>query len=172
MCIIRCPASARGANASSRSWGGMQWTRVCLQTNGTSACGKGVWSWRPWAGVKPCKTFCKATVTKRSWTPGRARNKPSNHCAGNADALALPVVTNSYAFLFCIRGYGCGQAPGIPCALFLSRAVRRSTRAISCRENASVCFTNKVLLQPAVRVVHEKLLERNGLVPLKSPQTS
>ena len=30
----------------------------------------------------------QATVTKKSRTPGRVRNKPPNHCAGNADALA------------------------------------------------------------------------------------
>jgi hypothetical protein len=36
---------------------------------------------------------------------------------GMPDRSGLPVVTNSYAFYTCIRGCGCGLAPGIPCAL-------------------------------------------------------
>ena len=57
------------------------------------ADGKGVWSWRPWAGVKPrdaaisaltgpTRRDLQATVTKRSWTPGRARNKSKTIAQG------------------------------------------------------------------------------------------
>jgi len=31
---------------------GMRWTRSYRQTCDRSADGKGVWSWRPWAGAK------------------------------------------------------------------------------------------------------------------------
>jgi hypothetical protein len=51
-------------------------------TSGIDAYGEGVWSWRPWAGAKPANDSSQATVTKRSWTPGRARNKPSNIAQG------------------------------------------------------------------------------------------
>ena len=53
--IVYCcrrPASARGAYASSRTWGGMRWTRWCRKTSDASADGEVVWSWRPDAGAK------------------------------------------------------------------------------------------------------------------------
>jgi hypothetical protein len=36
--------------------------------------GQVVWFWRPWAGAKLADDDPQATVTKRSWTPGRARS--------------------------------------------------------------------------------------------------
>jgi hypothetical protein len=48
-----------------------------------------------------------------------------------------PVVTNSYAFYFCIRGCGCAWASGLPCALDFSRddvsARLRRDRAVRTR---------------------------------------
>src|SRR3974390_541101 len=87
----------------------MRWTRACLQTNGTSAYGKSVWSWHPWAGVKPLQgrdvgptgpdgLFGETTVTTRSWTPGRARHKRSNHRAGNVDVSASSAATTLVCF--------------------------------------------------------------------------
>src|ERR1700688_4145392 len=35
---------------------------------------------------------------KRARSPGRARNKPLNHCAGKAGCSGEPVVTNARAF--------------------------------------------------------------------------
>jgi hypothetical protein len=64
----------------------------------TIACDKGAWSWHPWAGVKLAGDDPQATVTKRSWTPGRARYKPQNHRAGNVDVSASPVVTSLVCF--------------------------------------------------------------------------
>ena len=51
------------------------WARA---TNAACANGEVVWSWRPLAGVKLATMLCIApmTVTKTSWTPGRARRKP------------------------------------------------------------------------------------------------
>jgi hypothetical protein len=48
------------------------------ETNGVDADGEVVWSWRPLAGVKLATMLCIApmTVTKTSWTPGRARRNP------------------------------------------------------------------------------------------------
>src|SRR5579871_1475093 len=64
----------------------------------TIACDKGVWSWRPWAGAKFAGDDPQATVTTRSWTPGRARYKPQSHRAGNVDVSASPVVTTLVRF--------------------------------------------------------------------------
>src|SRR5579871_272883 len=46
-----------------------------------------------WQVLSLCLDEAQVTVTQKSVSPGRARYKPSNHCAGNADALASPVVT-------------------------------------------------------------------------------
>ena len=60
-------------------------------------------------------------MTKRSWTPGRVRNKRQNRRAGNAGVLASSAVTTPVCFLLRAQGCGCSQAPGIPCALFARR---------------------------------------------------
>src|SRR6516165_1069175 len=77
----------------------MRWTDYICKTCDVDPYGKSVWSWHPWAGAKCCKTFCKTTVTTRSWTPGRARHKRSNHRAGNADVSASSAVTTLVCFL-------------------------------------------------------------------------
>ena len=70
-----------------------------VQTTGAEAYGKAVWFCHPWlvsswrrlfesnrvrAAVNPA-----AMEAKGSTSPGRARYKPSNHCAGNAGLLRL-----------------------------------------------------------------------------------
>jgi hypothetical protein len=59
----RGPASARGAYASSRTWGGMRWTRWCRETSDANADGEVVWSWRPDAGAKFSREAIPAKVT-------------------------------------------------------------------------------------------------------------
>src|SRR3979411_3323250 len=66
---------------------------------------------RPGADVP----YPKATEARKPDTPGRARYKPSNHCAGNVGSLPL----NLYArvrFLppFCTRDRGCSAHPAFP----------------------------------------------------------
>jgi hypothetical protein len=49
---------------------------------------------RRWIGALPgleASPIRKATVTKRNSSPGRARHKPSTHCAGKAECSATPV---------------------------------------------------------------------------------
>ena len=48
------------------------------------ADGKAVWSWRRDPGVKLFGKSQMATVARKAASPGRARNKPSNHCVGKA----------------------------------------------------------------------------------------
>src|SRR5262249_19371504 len=57
---------------------GMRWTPHVIRRMTLRADGKAVWSWRPLAGVKLATMVRVApmTVTKKSRTPGRARNKP------------------------------------------------------------------------------------------------
>jgi hypothetical protein len=46
------------------------------------ADGEVVWSWRPLAGVKSVEDDRQATVTKKSWTPGRARSSVNTIAQG------------------------------------------------------------------------------------------
>ena len=51
---------------------------------------------------------------KTNSSPGRARNKPSNHCAGRAGCFRVPVV---HRVQFSVHGLRVPRAPGFPCAL-------------------------------------------------------
>src|SRR6516165_53703 len=45
-------------------------------TSDADADGEVVWFWHPLAGAKSAGDDLPATVTRKSWTPGRARRKP------------------------------------------------------------------------------------------------
>src|SRR6266480_6045552 len=75
-------------------WRGLRWTlrRQCGETRAdenAAAYGEVVWSWRRDPGVKLCAKSHMATVAKKAASPGRARKKPSNHCAGKAGLFWL-----------------------------------------------------------------------------------
>ncbi len=77
----------RGVSRSSRNVRReMRWTRRCRKTNGTFAYGEAVWSRRPDAGVKfgDDASHRADDGGKKARSPRRARNKPSNHRAGDA----------------------------------------------------------------------------------------
>ena len=79
---------------------------------------------------------------KRNSSPGRARYKPSNHCAGNAGVLQLYL----YARVRFLCAYlhtrpRVQQAPGIPCALFFEGRTFRQTSGAMRRENADTHST-------------------------------
>ena len=59
----------------------------------------------PTLGSSLCVTNAQATVAKKPGTPGRARDTPSNHCAGNAGCFGVPVVTAA-CFFCCRRAMG------------------------------------------------------------------
>jgi hypothetical protein len=89
----RCPASARGAYASSRTWGGMRWTLWRRKTSGAIADGEIVWSWRPDAGAKfSRKRFRESDGGKRARSPGRSRISRKTIAQGRSDDPATPVV--------------------------------------------------------------------------------
>ena len=70
-----------------------------VQTTGEAAYGKAVWFWHPWLVSSRRRKRRPNRVStilqsagdggKRNSSPGRARYKPSNHCAGNAGVLQL-----------------------------------------------------------------------------------
>ena len=70
------PPRAEGRCASSRTRGGLRWMRDAARRAAQLADGEDVWSWHPLAGAKSDGDDRQTTVTKKSWTPGRARSKP------------------------------------------------------------------------------------------------
>ena len=65
----------RGGSRSSRTCGGMRWTRSARKTNVHEAYGEVVWSWRRGAGVK-LVAFSASDGDNKARSPGRARSKP------------------------------------------------------------------------------------------------
>jgi hypothetical protein len=107
----------RGVTRRHERWGRVRWTCWCRRTSDGR-------DGRP----------SRVVLISRRWDQARGRihgrrrlSSPvlrGEHEAavktiaqGMPDRSGLPVVTNSYAFYTCIRGCGCGLAPGIPCAL-------------------------------------------------------
>ena len=96
---------------------------------------EGVWSWHPWAGAKRADDDPRATVTKKSWTPGRARSKPLKPFAcGNAGVFRWTCGDlNSCAYFPSHARLRVHWTPGIPHALFGRSGFQNS--GASCREN-------------------------------------
>ena len=67
------PASVRGADASSRTRGGMRWTRGWCETSIVGADGEIVWSWPPDAEVKLRGYEPRDDGGKKARSPGRSR---------------------------------------------------------------------------------------------------
>ena len=85
-----------------------------------------MWFWRPLAGAKLARMLCIApiTVTKRSWTPGRARRKPLKPSRRKCRIVfGEPVVTTLVCFFYSHARLRVHRASGISCALFSSRDV-------------------------------------------------
>ena len=114
------------------------------------AYGKTVWSWRPWLASSR-RRCCEARPGaqhrqfagdggKRNSSPGRARHKPSNHCAGNAGLLRLYLYARVRTSLHLLHARPrVQQAPGIPCALFFWATRICKARAKTRRGNTEVC---------------------------------
>jgi hypothetical protein len=143
---LRHPDPTRGADrASSRTRDGMRWTRGrqarCVfagrfsvsehwprKTNGAQAYGKTVWSRHPLlvpsyaeaASTRPSLISRKSGDDggKTNSSPGRARHKPSSHCAGNAGVFRLYLYARVRFFAHGLHTRPRVQrAPGIPCSL-------------------------------------------------------
>ena len=124
MLVSRPSRPDQGTYASSRTWGGMRWTRMRSPDERrdwrtAKSCGPGA----PWLAPSLLMMSLQATVT-------RARSSVNTIAQGMPVIAARPVVTEARVVLFFpTRGYGCSSAPGIPCAL-ASRGLRSTaTRA-------------------------------------------
>ena len=89
---------------------------------------------------------------KRGRSPGRARSKPPNHCAGKAGMsgryLSNPCASSTTHCTRCLR---VPPAPGLPCALYPKRTQRNSkTRAKTSRGNAFCCLKARSTWKPPV----------------------
>jgi len=100
---------------------------------GRPAYGETVWSWPSLLrsslgeGVSASTGagsvhFAEVREARRNSAPGRARHRPSNHCAGKAWSR-LPCVSPVHCAcsIFAWGFYGCQPAPGLPCALSFRR---------------------------------------------------
>src|SRR3954470_5491013 len=86
----------------------MRWTWVAPLTNGAERGRRSrvVLTPRRWRQV--LRSDAQDDGDNQARSPGRSRRKPLKPlCAGMPGNPALPVVTNSYAFLLCMRGCGC-----------------------------------------------------------------
>jgi hypothetical protein len=102
------------------------------------------------------RTSREATVTKRSWTPGRARNKPPNIAQGMSMFRLHLRRLHSCASYTCTRGCGCSETPGIPCALCFKGSVHM-TRAPSRRGNAGACSSAVMPREGGASRIHRHL---------------
>ena len=92
-------------------------------------------------GTRPGSTFAtnsRSDGGKRNSSPGRARHKPSSHCAGKAGCSPLDLYARVRAFLRTLHTRPRVQrAPGLPCALsILEGQATRYNSGASRRENA------------------------------------
>ncbi len=77
---------------------------------------------------------------KRNSSPGRARYKPSNHCAGNAGVLQLYLYARVRTLrTYCTRDRGCSKHPAFPAPSSSGRMILQSSGAMR-REIAEVCL--------------------------------
>jgi hypothetical protein len=83
--------------------------------------------------------FRKATVTKRSWTPGRARNKSKTIAQGMSMFRLHLWWLCLCAFSIRTQGFcRCSQTPGIPCALVFFRRTLMQSSGVMRRGNAKL----------------------------------
>jgi hypothetical protein len=91
-------------------------------------------------GAMPA-TFARAREARTNSAPGRARHKPSGHCAGKAVCWASPVCRCAVLLRYLrTADRGCEPAPGLPCALCLKRGrkMKQSSGEMR-REDAKPC---------------------------------
>ena len=80
-----------------------------------AAYGEVVWSWRRDPGVYPPRPCGDGNGGNKGRSPGRARSKPQNHCAGKAGMSRL-YLSNPCAFYhyFSTRRCGRSRRPAFP----------------------------------------------------------
>ena len=141
--FFACLTQLRGGSRSSRTCGGMRWTRSARKTNARDAYGEVVWSWRRGAGVKFLRSeLLGSNGGKRAVHRGEHEVSRKATAQGRPDASAEPVC--SCAFLLCTLHTRprVQRAPGLPCALCSSGGERRCIpRAISAARSRTLYST-------------------------------
>ena len=118
----------------------MRWTRAARETNAVclrtaKSCGSDA----PIVGVKPVRRSTGDGVKKRGHRGEREVNRKTI-ARGMPGCSGVTVVTNSYAFLFCMRGRGRIARPAFPAPSDgRERDVTSKTRAKTCGEIARPC---------------------------------
>ena len=164
----RCPVSTRGVSRSSRTRDGMWWTRqrqarrvVCRAVIRERArrarrtalkrtakpCGPDTRGWCQAAGGEfdPTGSISHQAGSdggKTNSSPGRARHKPSNHCAGNAGVLRLYLYARVRTLLVHIAHETAGAASTRHSLLPLSfegQGIQANLGRIVSRERETVC---------------------------------
>src|SRR5438270_6264785 len=81
---------------------------------------------------------------KTNSSPGRARHKPSNHCAGNAGVFRLYLYARVRILMHTLHTRPRVQrAPGIPCSLYLLRERNFSKPRAQCAARTQTCISMK-----------------------------
>jgi len=105
----------------SMSSSGPVWGRNCLKLRAfCSSCGPDTRGWCQAVGGEfdPTGSISHQAGSgggKRNSSPGRARHKPSSHCAGNAGVLRLYLYARVRSLCaICTRDRGCSKHPAFP----------------------------------------------------------
>jgi hypothetical protein len=139
----------------------MRWTRSCRQTCDMDTDSKGVWSWHPWAGAKHAGDDQQATVTKRSWTPGRARRsllKPLRR-----ECRCFGLTCSDFAgvlLIFAHWAMGAAKRLAFPAPSVSFGGGQRKTRARMCRGNAD---SHPVILAQRLSAVARRANDANAV---------
>ena len=101
---------------------------------------------------------------KTNSSPGRARHKPSNHCAGNAGVLRLYLYARVRILMHTLHTRPrVQQAPGIPCSLcFGGKEFQQSSGACASRERGFIPMPDAVIASEAKQSMRSSC--ENGLL--------
>src|SRR5882672_3455423 len=136
----------RGADReSSRTRGGMRWTRKLRLTSVTRADGEVVWSWRPTLALSLLKQFGRRRWQKSSAHRGEREISRKTIAQGKPDASAGPVCSCAFfPCAFCTRDRGCSAHPAFPApSCFLGVKIDAKLGRIApreCRRTSSRCL--------------------------------
>src|SRR5260221_13554336 len=111
----RRPVPQRGVSRSSRTRGGMRWTRQRARRTRPEADGEVVSFWHPDAGVKLAEATPLTTVSIKRGHRGEHEISRKTIARGMPVESVCPVVTMLVCFvLFRTRGCGCSERPAFP----------------------------------------------------------
>ena len=146
----------RGGSRSSRTRGGMRWTRK-FATDERKPSGRQrrvVPTPRRWCQVRGKQNFPRATVARKPGHRGERGISRRNHCAGKVGMPPLDLYARVRFFVqVCTRDRGCSAHPAFPAPSSLSRAANRrkarAHRAARTRERVSRVTLQRSSSSPA-----------------------